>query len=330
MMADVDRILVVDDEDTVRSVLFQVLSEDGHVVESASDAQQALKIMGREPFALVITDIKMPGMTGLELLEKIKTRYPDTQVIIITSHASLETAISAMRHGAYDYLFKPFEDLDLISAAASRALEKVVLTRENRRLMESLAQKNTQLEKANRILKDLACRDGLTRLYNHRYFQDVINNEIFRAQRNGEVFSLLFMDLDHFKHYNDTHGHLEGDRLLRKIGEILLKAVRRTDIVARYGGEEFVVMLPATPKKNAAVMGEKLRRYIETYPFPGRESQPLKKVTISVGIATFPEDGAQRPELVERADGAMYRAKKLGRNAVWTAKTDDGTGGAPG
>jgi diguanylate cyclase (GGDEF)-like protein len=328
-MAEEDRILVVDDEDTVRSVLFQVLSEDGHVVESASNAQQALKIMEREPFALVITDIKMPGMTGLELLEQIKTRYPDTQVIIITSHASLETAISAMRHGAYDYLFKPFEDLDLISAAARRALEKVVLTRENRRLMESLAQKNSQLEKANRILKDLACRDGLTRLYNHRYFQDVINNEIFRAQRNGEVFSLLFVDLDHFKHYNDTHGHLEGDRLLRKIGEILLKAVRRTDIVARYGGEEFVIMLPATPKKNAAVMGEKLRRYIETYPFTGRESQPLKKVTISVGIATFPEDGAQRPELVERADGAMYRAKKLGRNAVWTAKTEDGAGDRP-
>jgi diguanylate cyclase (GGDEF)-like protein len=282
--------------------------------------------MNKKPFALVISDIKMPGMTGLELLEKIKTRYSDTQVIIITSHASLETAISAMRHGAYDYLFKPFEDLDLITTAARRALEKVTLTRENRRLMESLEQKNNQLERANRILKDLACRDGLTRLYNHRYFQDVIHNEIHRARRNGDVFSLLFLDLDHFKHFNDTHGHLEGDRLLRKLGEILLKAVRRSDIVARYGGEEFVIMMPATPKKNAAVMGEKLRRYIENYPFPGRENQPLKKVTVSVGIATFPEDGAERPELVERADGAMYRAKKLGRNSVWTAKPGEDSG----
>ena len=84
-------------------------------------------------------------------------------------------------------------------------------------------------------------------------------------------------------------------------------------------------MMPATPKKNAVVMGEKLRRYIENFPFPGRESQPLKKVTVSVGIATFPEDGAERPELVDRADGAMYRAKKLGRNAVWTAKTEAGS-----
>ena len=326
-MAEVDRILVVDDEDTVRNVLYQVLSDDGHAVEAASSGEKALEIMDKGSFALVITDIKMPGMTGLELLEKVKARYVDTQVIIITSHASLETAISAMRHGAYDYLFKPFEDLDLVTAAARRALEKVILTRENRRLMVSLEQKNIQLEDANRILKDMACRDGLTQLFNHRYFQDVIQNEIHRAKRNGGVFSLLFLDLDHFKQYNDVHGHLEGDRLLRKLGEIMLRSVRRSDVVARYGGEEFVVMMPATPKKNAAVMGEKLRRYIENFPFPGRESQPLKKVTVSVGIATFPEDGAERPELVERADEAMYRAKKLGRNAVWTAKTADDSAG---
>ena len=173
-----DRILVVDDEDTVRSVLYQVLTGDGHTVESAANGLQALEIMGKKSFSLVITDIKMPGMTGLELLEKVKSLYSDTQVIIITSHASLETAISAMRHGAYDYLFKPFEDLDLISAAASRALEKIALTRENRSLVLSLEQKNNELERANHILKDLACRDGLTRLYNHRYFQDVIHNEI--------------------------------------------------------------------------------------------------------------------------------------------------------
>ncbi len=321
-MAEEDRILVVDDEDTVRSVLYQVLSDEGYTVVSAASAEQALEVMEKEPIALVISDIKMPGMSGLDLLEKIKARYTDTQVIIITSHASLDTAISAMRHGAYDYLFKPFEDLDLISAAARRALEKVILTRENHQLMESLGQKNSQLEKANRILKDLACRDGLTRLFNHRYFQDLIHNEILRTKRNGEVFSLLFLDLDHFKQYNDTHGHLEGDRLLRKLGEILLKAVRGSDIVARYGGEEFVIMMPATPKKNAAVMGEKLRRYIENFPFPGRETQPLQKVTISVGIATFPEDGKERPELVQRADEAMYRAKKLGRNSVWTAKPE--------
>ena len=322
-MAEVDRILVVDDEDTVRSVLHQVLTEDGYSVEAASSGEHALAMMEKKSFSLVISDIKMPGITGLELLEKIKARYSETQVIIITSHASLDSAIEAIRLGAYDYLFKPFEDLDLVSTAARRALEKVTLTRENHQLMESLEQRNLQLVKANRVLKDLALRDGLTRLYNHRYFQEAIHNEIGRAENNGHVFSLILLDLDHFKQYNDTHGHLDGDQLLRKLGEILQKAVRRTDIVARYGGEEFVIMLPDTPKKKAVIMGEKLRRYVENFPFPGRETQPLKKVTVSVGIATFPEDGTDRPKLVQRADEAMYNAKKLGRNAVWTAKTKE-------
>ena len=322
-MAEVDRILVVDDEDTVRSVLHQVLTEDGYNVEAASSGEHALAMMEKKSFSLVISDIKMPGITGLELLKKIKARYGETQVIIITSHASLDSAIEAIRLGAYDYLFKPFEDLDLVSTAARRALEKVTLTRENHQLMESLEQRNLQLVKVNRVLKDLALRDGLTRLYNHRYFQEAIHSEIGRAESNGNVFSLILMDLDHFKNYNDTHGHLDGDQLLRKLGEILQKAVRRTDVVARYGGEEFVIMLPDTPKKKAVIMGEKLRRYIEKYPFPGRESQPLKKVTVSVGIATFPEDGTDRPKLVQRADEAMYNAKKLGRNAVWTAKTKE-------
>jgi diguanylate cyclase (GGDEF)-like protein len=318
-MTEKERVLVVDDEDTVRSVLYEVLTEDGFIVSKAASGEEALEKLMEETFALVITDIKMPGITGLELQQKIKKQYPDTQVVIITSHASLGTAISAMRHGAYDYLFKPFGDLDLISASAKRAVEKVRLTRENRELLVKLKKNNEELEKANRTLKNMACRDGLTGLYNHRYFQDILFHEVFRADRNNEQFSLVFFDLDNFKQYNDVNGHLEGDKLLRKLGQILKKAVRRSDVVARYGGEEFVIVLPSTPKKNAYVVGEKLRRYIETYPFDGRESQPKGKVTVSIGIATFPDDGTDRTELIHRADKAMYRAKEGGRNAVCVA-----------
>jgi DNA-binding NtrC family response regulator len=141
-MTEKEQVLVVDDEDTVRSVLFQVLSEDGFVVSKAASGEEALERLQEKSFALVITDIKMPGITGLELQQKIKAQYPDTQVVIITSHASLGTAISAMRHGAYDYLFKPFGDLDLISASAKRAVEKVRLTRENKELLEKLKKNN--------------------------------------------------------------------------------------------------------------------------------------------------------------------------------------------
>lgn len=315
-MTEKERVLVVDDEDTVRSVLYQVLTEDRFAVSKAASGEEALEKLQEKSFALVITDIKMPGISGLELQQKIKKQYPDTQVVIITSHASLGTAISAMRHGAYDYLFKPFGDLDLISASAKRAVEKVRLTRENKKLLVKLKANNEELEKVNRTLKDMACRDGLTGLYNHRYFQDILCHEVHRADRNNEKFSLVFFDLDHFKQYNDINGHLKGDKLLRKLGQILIKAVRRSDVVARYGGEEFVIVLPSTSKKNAYIVGEKLRRYIEKYPFEGRETQPNGKITVSIGIATCPDDGTERTELIYRADKAMYKAKEGGRNAV--------------
>ncbi len=164
------RILVVDDEDSVRKVMSQVLQDEGFAVTEAANGKQALECMQKDLYSLVITDIVMPEMTGLELLEKIKDQSPETQVIIITSHASLETAISAMRHGAYDYLFKPFKDLDLISAAANRAIEKVRLIAENQNLLRQLKKKNRELKHVNETLKNLASRDGLTGLYNHRYF----------------------------------------------------------------------------------------------------------------------------------------------------------------
>jgi diguanylate cyclase (GGDEF)-like protein len=321
-MSEKAQILVVDDEATVRSVLKQVLEEDGYGVTEAESGSRALEILQNTHFDLIITDIKMPGITGLELLKKVKQQQPDTQVIIITSYASLDTSLTALRHGAYDYLFKPFEDLDLISAAVKRATEKVLLVKENRRLFDQLQKQNAQLEKANRTLKNMACRDGLTGLFNHRYFQDVLTHEIYRSERNSAIFSLIFIDVDHFKNYNDTNGHLAGDKLLRKLSEIFVKAVRKSDIVARYGGEEFVIILPSTSKKNAQIVGEKLRRYIESFPFEGRETQPNGKLTISSGIATYPDDGRERPLLIQRADEAMYEAKNNGRNRCCAATVD--------
>ena len=310
------QILVVDDESSVRAVLSEVLEEDGFQVEHATSGNNALDIMEEKEFALVITDINMPGISGIELLEEIKEKKPETEVIIITSFASLDTAVTALRLGAYDYLFKPFEDLELISAAAKRATEKVRLQNENKLLLDELQQKNTALENANHKLKVLATRDGLTGLYNHRYFQEILQNEITQANPMDDVFSLLFMDLDHFKSYNDTHGHLEGDKLLRTLSRILYKGLRKTDVIARYGGEEFVVILPETPRENARIVAEKIRRYVESFKFYGRETQPLGTVTISIGLATFPLDGIEKQDLIKAADDALYRAKDKGRNCI--------------
>lgn len=140
-------ILVVDDEDSVRAVLSQVLKEGGYKVTEAANGAEALTLIEKKSFPLVITDIVMPEMTGIELLKEIKDRYPSTQVIIITSHASLSTAVEALRCGAYDYLFKPFKDLDLILAATERAVEKIQLKAENQQLVNKLKGHNIDLER---------------------------------------------------------------------------------------------------------------------------------------------------------------------------------------
>jgi two-component system, cell cycle response regulator len=309
-------LLVVDDEETLRSVVSQVLSADGFEVAEAASGEEALEAFRSQSHPLVITDIRMSGMSGIELLTQIKAHNPDTQVVIMTSHASLDSALTCLRAGAYDYLIKPFESLDLISAGAARAAEKARLVAQNRELVEQLQRANEELQEANDALKEMAVRDGLTSLYNHRYFQEALTRELSRSRRYQKECSVIFMDVDHFKTYNDTHGHPEGDSLLKRLSDILMDHVRSSDLAARYGGEEFVLLLPETTKDSALRMAETLREKVELEPFRGREQQPLGKVTISVGVATFPADGADPPSVMAFADQLLYKAKHGGRNMV--------------
>jgi diguanylate cyclase (GGDEF)-like protein len=195
-------------------------------------------------------------------------------------------------------------------------LEKIRLTDENKALLETLRQKNAELERNNIILKDLAIRDGLTGLYNHRYFQETLAVELVRSNRYRKSVSLVFMDVDAFKKYNDTYGHPEGDKILITLANIFSDSLRKSDTVARYGGEEFVLILPETEREGALHLAENIRRNVFDHPFPGRETQPFGRITISLGVATFPEDGTDGSSLIERADKALYAAKAGGRNKV--------------
>ncbi|UCG79497.1 MAG: diguanylate cyclase [Nitrospirota bacterium] len=310
------RILIVDDEPSLRAVLSQLLSEDGHQVVEAASGEDALEEFRKEKFQLVITDLKMDGMSGNDLLKSIKEISPDTQFIIITSYASLDTAIIALRAGAYDYLTRPFDDIDIVSTVVNRVVEKIGLLTKKRHLITSLEKKNEELAKANNFLKELSIRDSLTGLNNHRYFQEALSIEIIRSRRYEHHFSLIMIDIDHFKKYNDTYGHPAGDVLLKEISNIFKERIRKSDLAARYGGEEFVLILPETSKQNAISVAENIREQVEQHVFSGSNAQPESRVTVSIGVAGFPEDGDNASALIKYADDSLYKAKAQGRNTL--------------
>jgi len=313
------RILIVDDEMSLRYLLEEVMTDDGYSVTTAANGEEALRLFHEQSFPLVITDIRMPGIDGIELLQRIRQDNEDTQVIIITSHASLDSAVTALRAGAYDYLIKPFEDLDLISAIVKRAFEKIRLVIENRDLLEKLRIKNQELKTANSVLQEMAIRDGLTNLYNHRHFQESLVLEVARSTRYDHEFSIIFLDVDYFKHFNDTHGHPKGDAVLETIGDILQTRLRNTDLACRYGGEEFVLLLTETTRQGAAMLAEGIRSQIEQHFFEGEETQPEGQLTVSIGVASYPTDGGDASTLLKNADQALYRSKEKGRNCVTIA-----------
>jgi diguanylate cyclase (GGDEF)-like protein len=168
--------------------------------------------------------------------------------------------------------------------------------------------------------QEMANMDGLTETYNKRYLQSRINDDIHKAESANSALSLMILDIDHFKQYNDTNGHLEGDDVLKRIGAILKSAVRDdTDVVVRYGGEEFVILFPGATKAVASRQAENIRRAVETHPFKHAARQPLGAVTISGGVASFPEDARNSVALLRAADQALYEAKAAGRNRIITA-----------
>lgn len=165
-------------------------------------------------------------------------------------------------------------------------------------------------------LEGLANKDGLTGVYNHRYFQDALKTQIEISNRTMKSISMIFIDIDYFKHYNDLYGHQKGDEVLKSIGEILSKNVRHEDIVARYGGEEFAIILPNTKEDEAIKIANNIRSIIESTKFYGEENQPKGILTVSMGVSVYPDKAKTDIELIKSSDDALYRAKFFNKNRV--------------
>ena len=309
-------ILIADDEVTIRELVGEILAAEGHDVTLAKDGKDALEKFNLTWHEVVFSDIRMPEMNGIELLAAIKEINPNTQFIIMTSHASIDNSIGALKQGAFDYILKPFEDLDIVTDAANRAMANLSGIRRQQYLVTTLTRQNLELDDLSKEFREMAIRDGLTGLFNHRYVKDRLKEEFDRSLRFKREMSVLFMDLDNFKFFNDAHGHQAGDDLLRILAELMTKAIRESDILARWGGEEFIVVAPESGQQEACEVAERIRKSVAEHAFPNAAKQPLGVVSLSIGVASN-SGGAESPEdLLRFADDAMYFAKDNGRNST--------------
>ena len=307
-------ILVVDDELAIRSLVGELLTDEGHVVTLAEDGEDALEKFKKEWHEIVFSDIRMPKMTGIELLGEIRKMTELTQFIIMTSHASVDNSIAALKKGAFDYILKPFDDLEIVVDAAKRAIANLSAIREQQYLLNTLSRQNQELGTLNKKFRELAIRDGLTGLFNHRHGEDRLADEVDRARKFNRNLSLLFIDLDNFKFFNDKHGHLAGDEVLHSLGKLMSGATRDSDTLARWGGEEFIIIAPETNEQQACQLAETIRKLVAAYAFPHADQQPLGHVSLSIGVATMSDGIANAEQLLKLADKAVYRAKESGRD----------------
>lgn len=458
-------ILVCDDESSIRSMLGDALSGWGFHVQTAPSGEAALDYIraGNIPH-VVLSDIRMGGMTGIQLAGEVKKISEEIEVVIMTSHGSFETAVQAMRLGVYDYLSKPFDNINDVKTVITHVCKRIYMRFYTEYLVRALEAKNEEtslfaksgeaLSESLEIAKVLnvaterlslafgnspcvffqyfprescvrmrnrhpqsfvdavefsipvdasegaleklhlspsfreslsiafgekfrtdydfkvvmlktrgvsqgffcvfwkfaaewtpeqdvllrrygnligtsfensllhakviatSIRDGLTGLFNVRYFKERLAVDIKQFERLQSPATFLFFDVDHFKKYNDTNGHPAGDEALRIMGRLLKGFFRATDVVARYGGEEFVVAMTHTPFATALKKAEAFRKLVEETPFPKENTQPLGKVTVSIGVAEYPAHGATLEDVLKAADDALYQGKKSSRNVV--------------
>ena len=292
------RILIVEDESAIRNSMAEYMESVGYITYIAEDAEVALEMLREKPVDVVITDIVLRGRDGLELTDIVKREF-DIDVIVMTGYIADFSYEDAIQRGASDFVFKPvrFEELRL---RLKRVLKERELNRERTQMLNEL--------------QNLAITDGLTKLYNSRYFYKQLDQEIGRVFRYDRDLSMLLMDIDHFKDFNDNYGHMEGDKVLVMISSKILSCLRKNDSAYRYGGEEFTVLLPETGSAAAVLVAERIRETIER-----QVLRPVAGVcinlTISIGVTQF-KRGERVSMFVDRADRAMYRSKQAGRNRV--------------
>ena len=305
------KILVAEDNLADRLILRRYLLSMGHKIILAENGEQAIEQFNQEDPDLVLVDVRMPGMDGYATVKRMRDVEMEWRpILFISGNTEPEAFVNGIKAGGDDYLYKPI-NRDILEAKLI-AMERIVAMR--KQLITVTAELSWEMEKAQQI----ANQDGLTGLANRRYLNQILDQEIKRAVRANQSLTVIMIDIDYFKRYNDHFGHLAGDDVLRQVARLLQGSVNRAgDMVARYGGEEFCIILPNTNASGGVEIADGLRKTILTAEIPHVSGLALPWVTISLGVSgIIPTQSDTVETIIQRADSALYRAKANGRNRV--------------
>jgi diguanylate cyclase (GGDEF)-like protein len=299
------KVLIIDDEEQVRKLLVSILGV-AYQCQTTSSAEEALAALSSDTFDLVIADVDMRGISGLQLVPRLQSVSPDTVTVMISGNHQIETAIEALRVGAFDYITKPF-DVRHVAAAVERALDHCRLLKEKRRYQEQLQR---LLRERTAEVDRLAYYDSITQLPNRTLFEDRLTQAVAIARSAGEMLGVLFISLDQFKKVNDTLGHAPGDLLLQEFAERLKSCISESDTVARFGSDEFALLRTQIEgTKDIVQTIESLSQVLRfSFDLEGHEVF----ATASVGVSLFPMDCGDSQTLIQNAGAALYKAKRSG------------------
>jgi len=295
------KVLVVDDDDTNRTLVAKALEFEGYTVRTADSGLTGLQVINEWKPHLVLLDVNMPGLNGLETLAKLRVRDEYVSVIFVSANSRTEDVIRGLDAGADDYVCKPFQVLELLSRVRSQLRIKDL---------------NDNLQRANARLKELVDIDDLTGLFNMRSLYKRLDFELDRARRYGRSVAVIMMDLDHFKRVNDQHDHLFGSFVLTQVGKMIRENIRKVDFGARYGGDEFLVVLTEIGLEGATTFANRLRQRISESTFKNEFYSMDLTASLGLAIVNPNEEEVDARGMVRYADRALYRAKENGRNRV--------------
>jgi diguanylate cyclase (GGDEF)-like protein len=297
------KVVVADDDRVTREAICSILRRAGHEVFPATDGQEAVEIVGQGGVDLVLLDILMPRLGGIETCRIIKGMTVDTfvPVMLVTVRTDTASRVEGLKIGADDYISKPFEERELI--ARIEAMLRI------KRLNDHFVAVRQKLER-------LSVYDELTGLYNYRYLHTRLQEEFKRAERYHEPLACVVIDIDKLHDHNEKGGQRHGDAILRGVADRIRRCVREVDVVARYGGEEFLVILPSTHLPGSMAVADRIWREVRGQSFAGETGQPCR-VTVSIGVAMYPSPDIKTKEsLLRAADTALMTAKREGSDRV--------------